>query len=428
MSQSQNFSPQVTKTLYNCWEFKKCGREPGGSNVTEMGICPAATEQRLDGIHNGRNAGRVCWIVAGTYCKGRIQGSFAQKHRNCRRCDFYALVNRENLVTFEATETLMKYVATSEAEGDTYYQILRNMIDPSVLQEAISDLDKLVKGEERRVTAFFSDITGFSAISEELNEKDLSTFLNEYLTEMTSILKKEYGILDKYIGDAIVGIFGAPIAVESAVLHSARASLTMQDKIRELKAQWKNASRWCAKTWDLDIRIGLSTGLAKVGFMGTSDFASYSMVGSTVNLAKRLERACKYYGVGILVCEETRKELIENMVLRAVDRIKVDGTKYGELVTIYQLIDKKDRVSDMILQAIDYYEKALKAYGRGLWLEAERLFLLSRSTWAHQALLTDRLIFRCVKNRLAGVANTLDPYPVGVVAHIGSWDQTDILF
>jgi class 3 adenylate cyclase len=421
MSDSQDFSPQVTKNLYNCWEFKKCGREPGGAKVTELGICSATTEQRLDGINGGRNAGRACWIVAGTYCKGQIQGSFAQKQQDCRRCDFYALVKAENFETFEATETLMKYVAASEAEEKTrYYQILRNMVDPSVLQEAISDLDKLVKGEERRITAFFSDITGFSAISEELNENDLSAFLNEYLTEMTSILKKEYGTLDKYIGDAIVGIFGAPVALDSTALHSARASLAMQEKIRELKAQWQNDNRWCAKTWDLHIRIGLCTGLAKVGFMGTSDLASYSMVGLTVNLAKRLERVCRYYGVGILVCEETRKELDETMVLRAIDRIKVEGMKHGELVTIYQLIDKKDHISDMILQAIDYYEKALKAYDRGLWLEAERLFLLSRSTWTHQALLIDRLIFRCVKNRLTGAGKALDPYPVGGAVHIGS--------
>jgi hypothetical protein len=79
----------------NCWEFKQCGRQPGGHKVTELGICPAATEQRVNLVHQGRNAGRCCWAIAGTLCKGEIQGSFAQKVGNCMKCDFYSLVTAE---------------------------------------------------------------------------------------------------------------------------------------------------------------------------------------------------------------------------------------------------------------------------------------------------------------------------------------------
>jgi len=79
----------------NCWEFKKCGREAGGANAAEFGVCPAFIEKRLDGIHGGVSAGRACWVIAGTYCGGTIQGTFAEKEHNCLACDFYKLVRKE---------------------------------------------------------------------------------------------------------------------------------------------------------------------------------------------------------------------------------------------------------------------------------------------------------------------------------------------
>lgn len=79
----------------NCWEHKKCGRQPGGEHEKDLGICPATTEKNLDGIHGGKNAGRACWVVAGTLCKGQVQGSFAQKYKNCDACDFYQSVKKE---------------------------------------------------------------------------------------------------------------------------------------------------------------------------------------------------------------------------------------------------------------------------------------------------------------------------------------------
>ncbi len=82
-----------TKT--NCWEAKKCERQPGGSKVDELGVCPAATEAGLDGVHGGKNGGRSCWVIAGTFCGGQEQGMFANKIANCRDCDFYQVVEKE---------------------------------------------------------------------------------------------------------------------------------------------------------------------------------------------------------------------------------------------------------------------------------------------------------------------------------------------
>jgi len=86
----------------NCWEFKKCGREPVGRKADELGVCPAAVEKKLDGVHSGKNGGRACWVIVGTMCGGNVQGTFAQKYKNCGVCDFYNLVRKEeggNLVT-----------------------------------------------------------------------------------------------------------------------------------------------------------------------------------------------------------------------------------------------------------------------------------------------------------------------------------------
>jgi len=92
----------------NCWEHKKCGREPSGAKAHELGVCPAATEMKLDGVHEGKNAGRACWIVAGTFCKGKVQGTFAIKYENCKNCDFYALVREEEGFDFVLAPNLLK--------------------------------------------------------------------------------------------------------------------------------------------------------------------------------------------------------------------------------------------------------------------------------------------------------------------------------
>jgi hypothetical protein len=92
----------------NCWEFKQCGREVGGDKAEELGICPAASDQMLDGVHGGKNAGRACWVVAGTLCEGKVTGTFAQTVRNCLACDFYNSVREEEQDDFTLSAELAK--------------------------------------------------------------------------------------------------------------------------------------------------------------------------------------------------------------------------------------------------------------------------------------------------------------------------------
>jgi hypothetical protein len=98
----------MRKRKLNCWEFKKCGREPGGTHVHDLGTCPATMEESLDGTHEGKNAGRSCWVLAGTLCKGEVQGSFAQKYQNCGICDFYRTVKQEEFPRFTLSAVLIR--------------------------------------------------------------------------------------------------------------------------------------------------------------------------------------------------------------------------------------------------------------------------------------------------------------------------------
>lgn len=95
----------------NCWEYKQCGRETGGEQAKEFGVCPASEEKRLTGIHGGHNAGRSCWVVAGTLCQSSIQGTFAQKYQSCEQCDFYAVVKEEEFPKFILSALLLKKIS-----------------------------------------------------------------------------------------------------------------------------------------------------------------------------------------------------------------------------------------------------------------------------------------------------------------------------
>ncbi|MDP2167081.1 MAG: hypothetical protein Q8J64_01980 [Thermodesulfovibrionales bacterium] len=92
----------------NCWEVMGCGREPGGKNADKLGVCPAATETRLDGVHGGKNAGRACWVVAGTMCEGAVQGTFAKKFGDCLKCKFLQMVIKEELKHFKTAAEMAK--------------------------------------------------------------------------------------------------------------------------------------------------------------------------------------------------------------------------------------------------------------------------------------------------------------------------------
>jgi class 3 adenylate cyclase len=378
----------------NCWEFMRCGREPGGRCVAEKGVCPAAVESQLDGVLDGVNAGRCCWAVAGTFCRGGPQGTFDKRFASCTKCKFFARVQAEEFPFPRDAGRLLLYLSSAEAaERERYFAVLRALIDPAVVECALDDPSVLRMSEEKHVTAFFSDLAGFSAISGRLEPDGLGRFLNEYLAEMTEILKAERGTLDKYIGDGIVSIFGAPAALENDALSAARAALRMQRRLSELRDEWRRRGAWCPETWSLQMRIGLSSGLAKVGFMGTTDFVSYTMTGATVNLGKWLEQSCKTYGVSILVSETTRDMIASEMTLRRIGVGRPKGNVGSE--AIYELLGSRDDTPPELVRAAEVYEAALELYDAGRWDAAATLLRRGMAPEGPRDRAAERLLRRC---------------------------------
>ena len=245
-------------------------------------------------------------------------------------------------------------------EREKVKSILGSMIDPVVVQEAMNDLVALKRGSEKTITAFFSDVAGFSNISEQLKSVDLASLLNEYLSAMTLILQKHNGVLDKYIGDAIVGIFGAPVDVPNHSIKACHASLQMINKLTDLREYWIKNNLYSKEAQEMDVRIGLNTGPAKVGFMGTDNMGSFTMMGDTVNLAARLEAAGKDYGVNILISEMIKDNIQNEFFIRELDLVRVKGK--NEPVKLYELISTSSDIPGNLKESTEIYQDAFKNY------------------------------------------------------------------
>lgn len=271
--------------------------------------------------------------------------------------------------------------------------ILGSMIDPVVVQEAMKDLQALKRGSEKNITAFFSDIASFSAISEKLTSPQLADLLNEYLSAMTIILKEHDGVLDKYIGDAIVGIFNSPVDVEDHVYKAALASIKMQAKLVELRKEWVLKKKYIPEAQTMQFRIGLNTGLAKVGFMGTDALASYTMMGDTVNLAARLEAAGKDYGVAILASDAVYEKIKDRIFTRRLDVVRVKGK--NQPVTLYEVIAEKGKETTQYAEFVKRYEQGLAAYLQKSWDAAISFFKEAQQILKAADISSGLLIERC---------------------------------
>ena len=286
-----------------------------------------------------------------------------------------------------------KNMAKGLEEREKVKSMLGSMIDPIVVSEGMKDLAALKRGDEKVITAFFSDVAGFSTISEQLNSIQLASLLNEYLSAMTIILKKHEGVLDKYIGDAIVGIFGAPIDIGEHYLKASLASLEMIHKLTDLREYWTKNNLYTKDAQEMDIRIGLNTGLAKVGFMGTDAMGSYTMMGDTVNLAARLEAAGKDYGVNILISETVKDKIESELFTRQLDLVRVKGK--NEPVKLYELISDKSSISSNLIEASQLYESGFQFYLKTEWDKAITAFKESEKAKGKKDKAVELLIDRC---------------------------------
>jgi len=220
-----------------------------------------------------------------------------------------------------------------------------------------------MRGEARDMTVLFSDVRDFTSISEGLTPEGLRDMMNTYLSEMTEVIQQTRGTIDKYIGDAIMAFWGAPLSDDQHALHGVEAALTMQKRIRALDAVFaKNG-------WPpLNIGVGLNCGTMNVGDMGSKFRRAYTVMGDAVNIASRLEGLTKEYGVGILVSEDMVKAA-QGYVYREVDFVAVKGRHQG--IPIYEPVGKVGEVLETVLAEIDKFHKALEWYRKQRWNEAE---------------------------------------------------------
>ncbi len=229
-------------------------------------------------------------------------------------------------------------------------------VSPEVVRELENHPEKLdLGGEEREITAFFSDIEGFTPISESMSPKSLVTFLNEFLSEMSDLILANQGTVDKFEGDAIIAMFGAPLILEQHALQACTSAVRMQRRLAVLNDTWQKRG-----LPPIRMRIGLCSGAAIVGNMGTRRRMDYTMMGDTVNIAARLESANKIYGTYTLISDTTQSGLPDRIITREIDTLTVLGRK--KPLTIYQLIGFREDMPDTLPDLIDLYSKGLNHY------------------------------------------------------------------
>jgi len=243
-----------------------------------------------------------------------------------------------------------------------------NFMDPKVVHEILKEPGNIkLGGEEKEVTVYFSDIEKFSSISEKLQPAELIELLNEYLSEMTDIILDHGGFLDKYIGDAIVAAFGAPLAQPDHAVRACLATIDNQKRLRELNRKFKETGRLA-----INARIGLNSGRVLVGNVGSKNRLSYTVIGDEVNIGARLEAANKYYGTQTMISERTHELAKDHIEARELDMIRVVGKENP--VKVFELIDRKGEVQEAKRAVLELYEAGLREYRKREWQKAIRLF------------------------------------------------------
>jgi len=233
-------------------------------------------------------------------------------------------------------------------------------------------VDKMAEDPERYnmapkstdLTVLFSDVRGFTSISEALSPEHLREYINEYLTDMSNIIRGKYrGTLDKYIGDAIMAFWNAPVEDKDHPRSAVLAALEMQRECGVLN------KKFTARGWPtLKIGIGVNSGNVRVGDMGSKQRRAYTAMGDAVNVASRLEGRTKYYGVGILV-GETSRTLVKDVVFKEIDKIKVKGKE--EAVTIYEPVGLEAEVEKKVLDELKLWHQTIRLYRSRQWDQAE---------------------------------------------------------
>lgn len=250
----------------------------------------------------------------------------------------------------------LRFYLQERAQKGMVKDAFGHFLSPDVVDILVKDPSKMaLGGEQREMTAFFSDVAGFSTISEKLTPEELVHLLNEYLTDMCNIVADHGGTIDKFEGDAIIAFWGAPLDVKDHATRACHASIDMQKALITMRENLIAEGRT-----PLYVRIGLNSGPMVVGNMGSAQRMDYTMMGDSVNLAARLEGANKFYGTYNMISEFTYELAKDDIEVRILDTVRVVGKK--EPVTIYELLDYKGKLEGPIVGILEHYNQGLEKY------------------------------------------------------------------
>ncbi|MEQ9309387.1 MAG: adenylate/guanylate cyclase domain-containing protein [Balneolaceae bacterium] len=248
-------------------------------------------------------------------------------------------------------------------------------VSPALVDQMIeSGEEPQLGGDDTYMTAFFSDIVSFSTFSEKLEPNQLVTLINEYLTAMTDIINEQGGTLDKFIGDAIVAFFGAPVPIQDHALRACVSSQLMEKRLTELRKKWKR-DHWPELVWNMQHRMGMNTGDMVTGNMGSVRRFNYTMMGDNVNLAARCESGAKQYNVFTMVTEPTKKEAEthgDDCLFRLLDNIVVKGR--SKPVKVFEITGLRNDASQQMFDCIELYEQGMQSYFNQDWNTAIKFF------------------------------------------------------
>jgi adenylate cyclase len=249
-------------------------------------------------------------------------------------------------------------------------RLISGLFGTYVPKELVAEMSKnpeeySMRGESRDMTVLFSDVRDFTSISEGLQPEGLRDLMNTYLTAMTEVIQDKRGTIDKYIGDAIMAFWGAPVVDTEHAVHGLEAALDMQKQVRGLDTEFAK------RGWPpLHIGVGLNCGQMNVGDMGSRFRRAYTVMGDAVNLASRLEGLTKEYGVGVLVTENI-VQAAQGFVYREVDKVVVKGRTEG--VAIFEPLGRVGAVGETTVSEVERFHKALSFYRKQRWDESEAM-------------------------------------------------------